>query len=307
MNGAGGRVPPPAGDRGARAVAPRPGQAPGGVPEAHGQAGARGRVDPHARPRGARAEGAPQHPGAGGALGRHPLVDDGAGREADGLPGQGQAAGEQGVLAPAQPVAGVEAQTQPAHDDQVQQQVAGVRAGHAGAVVGPPGVEGAAGRDPRVRRLLVDRRGGAGHRRAAVLAPGGHQGPQPALARQLVVVDEDQQVLVAALAQRPVAAGDNAGHRLVNAHEARPRPGCGPRGLCDDGGRTGPRVVVDDEDARADLLADLLGLSQQQRQELGEVGVAPIRENCHSQARALRRLTHRMRARRSIARGVVAC
>ena len=149
-----------------------------------------------------------------------------------------------------------------------------------------------------------------------MLAPGGHQGPQPALARQLVVVDEDQQILVAALAQRAVAAGDDAGHRLVDVHGPGPRTGRGPGGprrlrrlrrLRDDGGRARPGIVVDDEDARAGLLADLPGLGQQQRQELGKVGVAPVRENRHSQARASRCLTPGVRAVRMMSHSVVVC
>ncbi len=249
--GPGRHVPAGPPHQGSRPVPPRPARPLEGVEGAQPRTRARGRVQPHAHPGRARSQRASQHPGAPGPPLGHDLGHHGVGGKADGAARLAQLAGEQGVLPAAEPVPGVETQAHPAYRAQVQQQVAGVRAGHDAAVGRLPGVEGAAVPHPRAGRAGEARWRRAGHRLAAQALVGVQQGLQPAGPGLLVVVDKDQQV-IPGLLQGAVASGHDPGDGLVDVaqHDAL-LPGPFLRGP-HHRGRPTRGVVVHHQDPRGD-------------------------------------------------------
>jgi hypothetical protein len=117
---------------------------------------------------------------------------------------------QHGVAAAAEAEPGIEYQSVLAQLPHIEQQVAGRRAADDGSRRPATPREDAGSVDPRVHgtgELALHRPGDRG---ALPRPPGRSQLLQPADARQLVIVDEDQRVGVAHLGERPVARRGDA-------------------------------------------------------------------------------------------------
>ena len=170
-----------------------------------------------------------------------------------------QLTGEERVLSPGGPKGLVEAQPDPSHEAQVQQQAVGGR--HRANSAGGPGPahEELPLAHPLLRLYLIDRDDRSGHRLAAGRGLEPHEGGEPAGLGLLVVVDEDEQVALSGLVQCAVAYRRHTGPLLddvAHAHVPRRRlilrgthrhPGIRRRGKSGLAPRA-LRVVVDDED-----------------------------------------------------------
>ena len=150
-------------------------------------------------------------------------------------------------------------------------------------------------------------------------APGTHQGGQPARSGDLVVVDEDEGVGSAGLAQGAVASGHDARLGLVDVDQPRRRSRGGrislpgrlrrlrllssqrhPGGL-DNGPRPGLRVIVHNEYARRrPRVGDVVGLRQQLGDHLREVVVAAVGEHRDGQVHVQPRPSSRLLADRGV-------